>query len=230
MRSVLATLWLLAAAGCSEAEDHAEVAVTWAHPRRCSDIGADAFRLTTGGGDGERIEVSCEDEGLSLSFTVGRMLALSGELVFEGEPITETLGGSEFRVERGGVVVTFDFELEDFQKTADHRFKAVYQSSLGDVDCTILTGQRVTLRHRQGGAIVEGAQVCGPDEVCTPADGSPGPCRGRDDQQTIPGLDWGRYEMRVAGEGMGNCYSREVEISVGFAGRVDEIVADLPCE
>lgn len=229
------TLWAaLAAAGCAEAESDADVAVHWEHPGRCSDIGADAFWLTTAGADGERFEARCEDEGLTLPFPIGRMLTLRAELVFENEPISAPLPSPEFRVERRGVDVGFDFELEDIRKASDYRFKAVYQSDLGDVDCAVLTSQRVTLRHdpngEQDGPVVEGAQVCGPDEVCTLADGAAGPCRGRDDEQTIPGLAWGHYRILVAGEGMGACYSNEVAISVSFSERVDTIVADQPCE
>lgn len=229
----LGALLAAAVSSCAEPDGDAQVAVSWTLPSSgtCEIVGADTFRLIVEGG--EAVETACDDDGITLTYDLGTELGLSGELLADGMPITERLAGGAFPVQPGGADVGFDFALEDFLKTVDYRFKAVFQNKLGDVDCTILDAQRVRLRRRADASEVEGAVVCGPDDVCTAIDGAnpiAGPCRNRTEEQVIPGLDWGRYWLYVAGEGGTACYAREVEISVGLTLRTIEIVADLPCE
>lgn len=217
-------------AGCTDAEEDGQVAVSWTFERgTCIDVEADVFRLEVGP-EGESMEVPCVDEELALEFPLGREVELTADLASQGEAVTIPLESGLFEVPPGGADVEFRFTLEDFLYTADFRFTIDYTGALTCADAAV-TAQRITLYHDDG-TLVEGAEVCNLDGDCVAADGSPAPCR--TDEQVIAGLSWGRYEIDFVGEAPVACYRRvDVPIQIDFSTQIREFRVnrtDSPCQ
>jgi hypothetical protein len=224
---------LLAATGCQEPGSDAEVGVSWElESGTCADVGADTFRLTVGGAGAAEATVTdagCADGSLALTFPIGRTVTFAADLLAGKVPVSRRLdAGGEFTVVPGGADVSFRFALEDFLHTADYRFKTSYTGAL-TCSAAGVSAQRVTLTPA-----VDGAEVCGPDAICVPTDGTDGPCRENAEVQTIADLPWGHYRLGIVGVAPTSCFVLDnAPITVDFSTLVHEFVVDrtgAPCE